>query len=276
MESSTAAMTPEQEILENLQALSVDDNGEPVMVPFTKKDIEVWKDFTEYRKNRRKWDTWREEDWNKHHPPHIHALFNNWPSVLETPRLRLRLLRSDDTENAFRVLSNPTTMKYYGTAAHKSLEYTQKHYVDLMLSRFKYRDAVSFVVTLHENDDYIGHINANQFDRVFKFVEIAYIIDPEHWGRGIATEAVGRMVEFLQTDVKIHKIRASLYAKNLASKRVLEKLGFVQEGYLRDSVIIDGEFVDEYLMALISKQNGIDDVQIPKEEVTMGRIGETE
>ena len=276
MDSSETQITPEQEILEKLQSLSVEDDAKSVMVQFTKKDIDVWKDFTEYRKNRRKWDTWREEDWNKHQPPHIHALFNSWPSVLDTPRLRLRLLRSDDTENVFRVLSNPTAMKYYGTPPHKDLEYTQKHYIDLMLSRFKYRDAVSFVVTLKDNDGYLGHINATQFDRGFKFVEIAYIIDQEHWGRGIATEAVGRVVEFLQRDMKIHKIRASFYAQNIASKRVLEKLGFRQEGYLRDNVIIEGEFVDEYLMALISEENGIDDLQLQKEDTTTGREGETE
>jgi RimJ/RimL family protein N-acetyltransferase len=111
---------------------------------------------------------------------------------------------------------------------------------------------------------------------VFKFVEIAYIIDPEHWGKGIATEAVGRVAEFLQKEVKIHKIRASLYSKNIASKRVLEKLGFIQEGYLRDNVIIDGEFVDEYLMALISEENGIDEIPMEKEVSAADGMGKTE
>ena len=263
MEPEPAAMatTPEQEILEKLQALSL-EGEEKVLVPFTKKDTDLWKDFTEYRNIRRKWDSVREEEWSKHHPPYIRALFNNWPSVLETPRLRLRLLRETDAENAFRVLCNPTTMKYYGTSAHRDIEYTRKNYIDLMISRFKFRDAAPFVVTFKENDEYIGHVNAIQFDRLFKFVEIAYIIDPDHWGKGIATEAVGRLVEFLQNDTKIHKIRASLYSKNIASKRVLEKLGFTQEGYLKDNVIIDGEFVDEYLMALICEENGIDAIQV--------------
>jgi [ribosomal protein S5]-alanine N-acetyltransferase len=276
MDTEAMEVTPEEEILEKLSSLSMVDEDESVSVAFTKKDVDIWKDFTEYRKNRRKWDTWREEDWHKHHPPHVHSLFNNWPPVLETPRLRLRLLSETDTESVFRVLSNPTTMKYYGTAAHKNIEYTQKQYIDLMLTRFKYRDAASFVITFQENDDYIGHINAIQFDRVFKFVEIAYIIDPEHWGKGIATEAVGRVVEFLQKDVKIHKIRASLYSKNIASKRVLEKLGFIQEGYLRDNVIIDGEFVDEYLMALISEENGIDEIPMEKDVSAADGMGKTE
>jgi len=105
---------------------------------------------------------------------------------------------------------------------------------------------------LKDDDEYIGHVNANSFDKKFHFAEIAYIIDPEHQRKGIATEAVGRVVRFLMDDMKIHKIRAALFNENVASKRVMDKLGFVQEGYLRDNVFLDEEFVDEYVMALIA------------------------
>ena len=264
----------EEEILEKLSKLSVE--GESVLVPFTKKDIELWKSFSEYRNNKKHWDEWREDDWRQHHPRHIHSLFNNWPPFLETPRLRLRLLTENDTEAAFRILSNPISMKYYGTAPHKDVEYTRKQYIHLMISRFKYRDAVSFVVTLKETDAYIGHINLVQFDRSFHFAEVAYIIDPEYWGKGYGTEALGRAVEFLLKDFKVHKIRASVFSKNLASKRVLEKLGFIQEGCLKDNMIIDGEFVDEYAMALISEENGIVSMATQKEAATADQTTQTE
>jgi [ribosomal protein S5]-alanine N-acetyltransferase len=251
LEASTVAADEEDaELAKKIANLAIEPAVSPVMVPLTSADVKIWNDFMEYRKNRRNWDTWRQEEWGKHHPPHIHELFKDWP-ILETHRLRLRLIRQSDAENAFRVLSNTTTMKFYGSPPHKTIEQTQKDYIDLMIGRFKYRDAASFVVTFKDKDDYIGHVNASQFDREFKFVELAYIIDPEHWGKGIATEAVGRVVEFLVHDMKIHKIRAGLFSKNLGSKRVLEKLGFQQEGYCKDNAIIDGEYVDEYLMALI-------------------------
>ena len=241
------------EILLKIANLSLEPNSESVLIPFTAADLELWRDYAEYRENRKHWNAFRQEDWTKHHPPQVHEFFNNTP-VLETSRLRIRLLRSSDTESAFRVLSNERAMKYYGTPPHKDVEYTRKQYVDIMVSRFKARDAAVFVVTFKDKDEYIGHVSAISFDRVFKFCEIAYVIDPENWGKGIATEAVGRVVNYLMTDVGIHKIRAGLFAKNLASKRVLEKLNFVQEGYLRDNVIIDDEYVDEYVMALIAKR----------------------
>ena len=241
----------ESELSQKLSNLTLQPDSPPVQVPVTTADVEIWKDFLEYRNNRKEWDAWRENDWKEHHPPHIHELFNNWPT-LETSRLQLRPLRLSDADDAFRVLSNATAMKYYGTPPHKNLEFTQKQFIDIMLSRFKHRDAVLFVVTLKEEDKYIGHVTAMQFDRFFKFVDLAYIIDREYWGRGIATEAVTQVVNFLVNTMKIHKIRAGFFAKNIASKRVLQKAGFKQEGYLRDNAFLDGVFEDEYLMALLS------------------------
>lgn len=253
MDQARSSLTEQEDedISQRISSLSLEPNAPPVLVPFTAADITAWKEFVANKQKIKSWDTWREQDWNKHHPPHIHHYFE-YPPVLETPRLLLRLLRESDTDAVFRVLSDETTTKYYGTAAHKDVEYTRKQYVDLMIARFKYRDCIPFVITLKGNDDYIGHVNANSFSREFKFVELAYVVDPVHQRKGIATEAVGRVVAFLQDDLKIHKIRTGVYANNVASKKVLEKLGFKAEGYLRDNEIVNGEFMDEYPMALLA------------------------
>jgi len=259
-ESEVSDSDAEEAVLsERIANLSLESESGPVLVPFTSADVELWKDFCQFRRNRRTWDAYRQEEWKKHHPPHIHELFKNWP-ILETPRLRLRLLREEDAEAVFRVTSDEKSMKYYGTVPHKDLEYTKKNFVEIFVSRFKLRDAACFVVTLkNENsttvpDEYIGHINIFGFDRPFNFAEIAYILDPAYWGKGIATEAVGRVVEFLMKDMKIHKIRAGCYAENVSSRRVLERCGFKQEGCLRDNVMIDGKYVDEYLWAIIATE----------------------
>jgi ribosomal-protein-alanine N-acetyltransferase len=249
----TLSEDEDAEILQKIADLSLDPDAEPVLVPFTAADVKIWKEFIAYKQKIKSWDTWREADWSKYHPEHIQGIFKTSP-ILETPRLRLRLLCDSDSEGVFRVLSNETTMKYYGTAPHKDIEYTRKQYVDLMISRYKYRDAISFVITFKDDDEYIGHVNANSFDRGFRFVEIAYVVDPIHQRKGIGTEAVGRVVRFLQEEVKIHKIRAGIYVKNLASKKLLEKLGFKEEGYLRDNESVDGKYMDEFAMALIMEE----------------------
>jgi [ribosomal protein S5]-alanine N-acetyltransferase len=253
----TTSSLREEEILRNISNCNFD--SDPVLVPFCSEDLELWRQFVEFRKNRREWEAMRRQNRSQYHPPHIIDLFENWPD-LKTSRLRLRPLKTSDDEDAFRLLSNPKTMKYYGSAPYKKIEHLRKQYIEVMTTRFRYRDGVTLVITMQDDDKPIGLINATLFDPAFKFTEISYILDPEHWGKGLATEAIRRAVKFFVEDMKIHKIRASFYGKNVASKRVLEKAGFIEEGYMRDNVQIEGEYEDEYLMALIAEDSKTQDV----------------
>jgi [ribosomal protein S5]-alanine N-acetyltransferase len=229
-----------------------------ISVAITAKDIETWREFLDFRKNKEEWDSKRAIQWQTHHPPHVHEIFTNWPE-LETARLKIRLLREDDVGNMFHILSNIVAMKYYGSRPHETPEYTREQYVNLQLLRFKYRDSAPLAITLKSSGNFIGHVNVIGFDRDFQFTELAYILDPEFWGRGFGTEAIGRVVQFLIGEMKLHKIRASVFKGNVGSKRVLEKLGFEQEGHLRDNAVIDGAYEDEYIMAFIAKDriNGL-------------------
>jgi [ribosomal protein S5]-alanine N-acetyltransferase len=245
-------------LIERIANLSIEPNAEPVLVPFTAEDVELWKEFLKYRKLREGWTDWRVKEWGSHHPPHVHLLFNNWP-ILKTPRLRLRLLGPDDLDASFRIMSDETAMKYYGIPVHTDPEHTRTNYVDMFIQRFERRDAASLAIILTEGkeangdfaEEYIGNVNISAFDRDFRYADIAYILDRKYWGKGFATEAVGRVVDFLLKDMKIHKVRAICFVENVASRRVLEKCGFKEEGYLRDNSLVDGEYADEYLMGII-------------------------
>ncbi|MDX2005860.1 MAG: GNAT family N-acetyltransferase [Meiothermus sp.] len=65
-------------------------------------------------------------------------------------------------------------------------------------------------------------------------VEIGYGLNPSVWGRGYATEAVQALVAWLWQQNRVKKIKAETQVENLASRRVLEKCGFVQEGTRQD------------------------------------------
>ena len=238
--------------IEALQLLSSDQFPQTINV--TAEDRDIWNEFLGFQKKRQHWISWQRDQWKTQHAPHVNALFTNWP-VLETPRLQLRLLQEADVPDSFRIFSNPTAMKYFGSKLHPDAEYTRDQWVNIMISRFKLRNAAPFAIILKEDGRFVGLLNVGQFNPDFHFAEMAYIVDPEYWGEGVGTEAVRRVVDFLVRDMKLHKIRASVFAKNVASKRVLEKVGFKQEGYLRDNVLLDGVYVDECLMAFISSEN---------------------
>jgi len=62
--------------------------------------------------------------------------------------------------------------------------------------------------------------------------EIWYLVDPEFWGRGIATEAVKQLLDFGFGELALHRIWASCLPENPASERVLQKVGMGREGFL--------------------------------------------
>jgi RimJ/RimL family protein N-acetyltransferase len=76
--------------------------------------------------------------------------------------------------------------------------------------------------------------------------EIGYWIGREFWGQGIATKAVAALVE----QVKIRPLYGYVATHNIASRRVLEKCGFVVSGYVDDFATLNGENVAGILLKL--------------------------
>jgi RimJ/RimL family protein N-acetyltransferase len=74
---------------------------------------------------------------------------------------------------------------------------------------------------------------------------------PRAQGDGLGTEAVGLLVDYAFTERRLHKLTADCLATNDASRHLLERLGFLREGVLRDHEFVDGEHVDSLLYALL-------------------------
>ena len=81
--------------------------------------------------------------------------------------------------------------------------------------------------------------------------EIGYWLAKPFWGRGIMTSVVRRACEFAFAEFGLVKIMAHVFADNESSAKVLEKCGFVQEGFLRKHHRKDGNFLDARLFALL-------------------------
>jgi [ribosomal protein S5]-alanine N-acetyltransferase len=83
--------------------------------------------------------------------------------------------------------------------------------------------------------------------------EIGYWLAKPYWGQGIMTAVVGRLCEFAFAELNLVKIEAQVFAGNSASAKVLQKCGFVQEGYLRKHHLKDGKYLDARLFALVKE-----------------------
>ena len=84
--------------------------------------------------------------------------------------------------------------------------------------------------------------------------ELGYWLGAPFWGRGIMTAAVGQICREAFQRLDIVRIHAEPYARNGASRRVLEKAGFTLEGTLRRSVYKNGEILDSCIYALLKEE----------------------
>jgi len=84
--------------------------------------------------------------------------------------------------------------------------------------------------------------------------EIWYLINPELWGKGIATNAVRRLLELGFSDMSLHRIWATCLPENPASARVLERAGMRKEGFLVKNLKIHGEWKSSFLYAILAEE----------------------
>jgi RimJ/RimL family protein N-acetyltransferase len=102
------------------------------------------------------------------------------------------------------------------------------------------------------DDRLIGGCGLNDFENGKSHrAEVGYWLAKPFWGRGIATAVAQRVCQHAFEEFDLVKITAYVFMLNLASARVLEKCGFVQEGLLRKHFQKDGQFIDVKLFALL-------------------------
>lgn len=84
--------------------------------------------------------------------------------------------------------------------------------------------------------------------------EIAYQIGESHQGRGIGRSAVGALIEKVFDETLLRRLTATIAVDNQPSRRLVESLGFVREGVLREHFLIGGEPMDEVVYGLLRSE----------------------
>jgi RimJ/RimL family protein N-acetyltransferase len=113
--------------------------------------------------------------------------------------------------------------------------------------------AAVFAIRLLETDELVGAIGLEICEQDH-LAELGYWVSQENWGRGIATEACGGIVDFGFRVLGLNRIVAHHMTKNPQSGRVLEKVGFVREGILRKHFRKWGKFEDAVIFGLLATE----------------------
>lgn len=100
----------------------------------------------------------------------------------------------------------------------------------------------------------VGTIGLHMKHAAWGNAEVGYSVVPSAWGNGYATDALREVCRWGFDERRLNKVTARAYETNPASNRVLEKVGFEQEGTFRQEAYVDGEFVDLHRYGLLAEE----------------------
>ena len=172
--------------------------------------------------------------------------------ILHTEHLVLRPYRPDDSAQIFRNWASDTKVAdHVSWDVHSSSEMTQslvKQWVESYASPTVYRWGIEQEGVL------IGDIAVVRWQEREESCEIGYCLGSRYWNRGLMTEALKRVIDYLMDDVGFHRIMLCHDTKNPASGRVMEKCGLKKEGVFREmKKRKDGTWMDVAFYAVLSK-----------------------
>ena len=127
-----------------------------------------------------------------------------------------------------------------------------KEFISAMLSADE-NETFAFAITV--NNMVIGSIGIFRQGNIHRqTAELGYYIAEEYWGKGIMTEAVKQICAYVFAKSDIIRIYAEPFAYNIASCRVLEKVGFQYEGTLRSNAVKNGKVIDMEMYSLLKEE----------------------
>lgn len=172
---------------------------------------------------------------------------------LETVRLCLRQMTQADAADHFALYSQPQV-----TAGHGSLPYRDIAQSEELISWYEQaiaeRRAFRWAITRRDEDRLIGTCGFHHIRPPHFRAEIGYELHPDYWRCGIGSEAVAAMVRFGFEKMGLHRIEAVVDPANQASAALLRKVGFQEEGYLRERFYDNGRFVDDWFFSLLKPE----------------------
>ena len=170
----------------------------------------------------------------------ICSVFSNIPT-LRTERLTLRRMSINDTDDMFDYAKRQDVTEYLLWYPHQSKKYTSD-YLRYIGTRYNLGEFYDWAVIETQSGRMIGTCGFTRFDLPHNSAEIGYVLNPEFHGKGYATEAAERVLEFGFEDLSLHRIEAKFMQGNDASLHVMKKLGMKFEGYHRDALFVKGKY----------------------------------
>ena len=173
--------------------------------------------------------------------------------TLHTARLLLRPFTQADTDAIFALHSNARVLRYWDAPPWKERARAERF---IAACRQMEQEGTGARLAIERAADgvFIGWCGLVKWNPDYRSATMGYCLDDAAWGQGFATEAAGALLQWAFDTLDLNRVQAETDTRNTASSRVLEKLGFVREGTLREDCIVDGEVSDSWVYGLLRRE----------------------
>ncbi|MFD6176266.1 MULTISPECIES: GNAT family N-acetyltransferase [unclassified Isoptericola] len=172
--------------------------------------------------------------------------------VLPTERLTLRPFAVADGDDLFALQSDAFVLRYWD-----SPPWRDRSRVDSFLDRCRRMEkegsGARVAVERATDGAFVGWCTFHDWDPGFRSASLGYCFTQASWGHGYATEAARALLGWAYDTLDLNRVQAEADTRNAASGRVLEKLGFVLEGTLREDCVVDGVVSDSWVYGLLRR-----------------------
>jgi ribosomal-protein-alanine N-acetyltransferase len=173
--------------------------------------------------------------------------------TLHTARLRLRPFNDTDANALFALHSNAHVLRYWDAPPWSERMRAEK-FITTCRQMAEEGTGARLAVVSVSDEAFIGWCSLTRWNPDYRSVSMGYCLDDAAWGHGYATEAARALLQWAFDTLNLNRVQAETDTRNAASARVLEKLGFVREGTLREDCVVNGEVSNSWVYGLIRRE----------------------
>ncbi len=174
-------------------------------------------------------------------------------AYIETEHFCLRQLTVSDATDYFSVASDPRTSAYLLWEPHTDIDYT-KRYLKRICELYEKKEFFDYAAVLKSENKVIGTGGYSSIDTPNHAAEIGYVLHPDYWGKGYATELAKELISFGFDELGLNRIYARYMDGNTASRRVMDHCRMKYEGTFRQLLYVKGQYRDIAVCSILREE----------------------
>ncbi|WP_155590380.1 GNAT family N-acetyltransferase [Lysinibacillus cavernae] len=166
---------------------------------------------------------------------------------ITTQRLLIRTFEAQDVKAIYSYMSDKNVMHYMPEGVLNEAQ------VQKFITENSGEQAKHYAIVLRDQQQVIGHMVFHRYFGEHTY-EVGWVLNPTYHNHGFASEAAHAVIDYGFTKMKLHRIIATCQPENIASFRVMEKIGMRREGFFKKCIPHRDAWWDEYYYAVLQEE----------------------